>query len=180
MFATLAQAVPSFHKKREPQKNSRFCAMQNRLMPCWDGLKPSWEQAAGAHTAFKIPASLPEPTGRCRNVHTRGVNSHPLLSVHSRGEFRVFSLFQGACIGKDGDFPTRQETGPSNRKNAMTRGSTRRPHATARKTPDISSPATPPHPTPPAFPSHPWPRKTAPTVSMLSATGRPPEFEASV
>lgn len=37
-----------------------------------------------------------------------------------------------------------------------------------------------PHPTPPACPTHPWPRKTAPTVSMLSAAGRPPESEASV
>lgn len=37
-----------------------------------------------------------------------------------------------------------------------------------------------PHPIPPAFPGRPWPRKTAPTVSMLSATGRPPEYEASV
>ena len=38
----------------------------------------------------------------------------------------------------------------------------------------------PHHPTPPVSPTHPWPRKTAPTVSMLSVTGRPPESEASV
>ena len=44
------------------QKSAGSAIVQNRLMPCWDKTKPSWDrQAAGLHTEFGVQAALRAP-----------------------------------------------------------------------------------------------------------------------
>ena len=177
--------------------------MQNRLMACWDGAVPPWNRLLrpirrdGAQSAY---------AARYRNLRSRVTNILPLFLSILGANFSLFLRFKGPASKGTGIDPHVRFQGPPFKKRPdaglcarplkknETLNSRQGPLAASFHslqvllTPRLSN--RPPNhlpllpfplrPTPPACPTHPWPRKTAPTVSMLSVTGRPPEFEASV
>lgn len=147
---------------------------------------------------------------RYRNAHTRVTNILPLFLSILGANFSLFLRFKGPASKGTGIDPRARPQGPSFKKTRSDTGPCARPlkkticfetlnlrqgplaaslhplHAlliprlSNRPPNHLPLPPFPLRPTPPACPTHPWPRKTAPTVSMLSVTGRPPESEASV
>ena len=104
------------------QKSAGSAIVQNRLMPCWDKTKPSWDrQAAGLHTEFGVQAAPREPHRQIPQGASPGMNILPLLLYIPRAKFRLFLRFKGPASKVDGDFPTWQVTAASMPKNALWR-----------------------------------------------------------
>ena len=76
------------------QKSAGSAIVQNRLMPCWDKTKPSWDrQAAGLHTEFGVQAALRAPHRQIPQGASPRHEYPSFATVHSRGEIQAFSSF---------------------------------------------------------------------------------------
>ena len=78
------------------QKSAGSAIVQNRLMPCWDKTKPSWNrQAAGPHTGFGVQAAARAPHRQNPQGASPGMNILPLLLCIPGANFRLFLRFKG-------------------------------------------------------------------------------------
>ena len=144
--------------------------------------KALMEQTAGLHTEFEKHSLPHQRIPRC--THPRHEYLHSACCTFSGRILSFFFALRGLHRKRRGFTHTTGFKGLHSKKCAAARQRVFRSSSHRKTYAPLSlhlpSRAFPHHPTQPACPTHPWPRKTAPTVSMLSATGRPPEFEASV
>ena len=148
--------------------------MQNRLTPCWDKAKPSWNrQAAGPHTGFGVQAAARAPHRQIPQGASPGMNILPLLLYIPGAKIRLFLRFKDPVSKWTGISP-RGRLGvppcPKTRSSALrytlpcsdvrypaaTCHAPHAPHVTARHRtsprakhpPDVARPPTALHPTP--------------------------------
>lgn len=174
------------------QKSAGSAIVQNRLMPCWDKTKPSWDrQAAGLHTEFGVQAALRAPHRQIPQGASPGMNILPLLLYIPRAKFRLFLRFKGPASKWTGISPRGRLQPPPCPKtrsgalrytlpcsdtpySAATRPCRTSPHITARQTyPDVARPPTVLHPTPFKRPSPSTFQPTFRSPRSLCAPPRP-------
>lgn len=120
---TAQEGNPYHRKRRNPMKTTlasraflirnrkkiRFCAMQNRLMACWDGAVPPWNRLLrpirrdGAQSAY---------AARYRNLRTRVTNILPLFLSILGANFSLFLRFKGPASKGTGIDPHVRFQGP--------------------------------------------------------------------